>query len=52
MTRLTDAYAATDRGSRVEKIKIPSRDPGPSDVEIDVAYAGVCHSDPLQKTSW
>ncbi|TWG07601.1 NAD(P)-dependent alcohol dehydrogenase [Saccharopolyspora dendranthemae] len=48
MTTLTDAYAAMERGSRVTSIRIPRRDPGPADVRIDVAYAGVCHSDPLQ----
>jgi len=30
---------------RFEAIVIERRDPGPSDVVIDIAYAGICHSD-------
>lgn len=48
MTELIDAYAAAERGSPVAKTRIPRRDLGPADVKIDIAYAGVCHSDPLQ----
>ncbi len=41
----TPAYAASSAGSRLEPFTIERREPGPSDVSIDVLYCGVCHSD-------
>ena len=53
MTQLVNAYASSERGGRLDRTQIPRREPGPFDVSIDVAYAGVCHSDPLQvDDSW
>ncbi|WP_312034074.1 NAD(P)-dependent alcohol dehydrogenase [Actinoplanes sp. TBRC 11911] len=48
MTQLTDAYAAIAKSGRMEKTRIPRRETGRFDVRIDIAYTGVCHSDPLQ----
>lgn len=39
------AYVAPSAGARLERSSISRRDPGPRDVAIDIAYAGICHSD-------
>ena len=39
------AYGAYAADKPLEPIAIERRTPGPSDVEIDIAYCGVCHSD-------
>jgi len=39
------AYAAHDPSSPLVPHVIDRRDPGPTDVEIDILYCGVCHSD-------
>ncbi len=39
------AYAAHDPTSPLSPLKITRRDPGPTDVAIDILYCGVCHSD-------
>ena len=39
------AYGATAGDKPLEPIEIPRRAPGLSDVQIDIAYCGVCHSD-------
>ena len=39
------AYGAHAADKPLEPIAIERRAPGPSDVEIDIAYCGVCHSD-------
>jgi uncharacterized zinc-type alcohol dehydrogenase-like protein len=39
------AYATTGPKSPFEKTTIERRDPGPHDVVIKIAYAGICHSD-------
>lgn len=39
------AYGATAPESAVSNIAIPRRDPLAEDVEIDILYCGVCHSD-------
>ena len=41
----TKAYGAHAADKPVEAIAIERRAPGPSDVQIDLAYCGVCHSD-------
>src|ERR671912_720106 len=39
------AYGAHAADQPLEPIAIERRAPGPNDVEIDIAYCGVCHSD-------
>ena len=39
------AYGAYAADKPLEPIAIERRAPGPGDVEIDIAYCGVCHSD-------
>jgi len=41
----TAAYAATSAGARLAPFTIDRRTPGARDVEIDILYCGVCHSD-------
>ncbi len=44
MTRV-NAYAAPSEAAPLEKTVVERRDLGPDDVLIDVAFAGICHSD-------
>lgn len=39
------AYAAHDPRSPLSPFNFERRDPGPTDVEMDILYCGVCHSD-------
>src|SRR6185503_2972599 len=39
------AYAARSAASRLEPFELERREPGPKDVEIEIAYCGICHSD-------
>ncbi len=39
------AFGASSRTAPLGALSIPRRDPLPDDVEIDVQYCGVCHSD-------
>jgi uncharacterized zinc-type alcohol dehydrogenase-like protein len=41
----TKAYAASSAGSGLAPATIRRRAPGPRDVQIDVLFCGVCHSD-------
>lgn len=41
----TPAYAARDARSPLAPFAIERRTPGPRDVQIDILYCGVCHSD-------
>ena len=41
----TTAYGATSADKPLESIQISRREPGSSDVQIDIAFCGVCHSD-------
>jgi uncharacterized zinc-type alcohol dehydrogenase-like protein len=43
--RTVNAYAATSATEPLVKTTIERRDVGPKDVLIDIAYAGICHSD-------
>ena len=43
--RTVNAYAAPSATEPLVKTTITRRDVGPNDVEIDIAYAGICHSD-------
>jgi len=44
-TTTARAYAAQDARSPLGPLAIPRRTPGPLDVEIEILYCGVCHSD-------
>ena len=39
------AYSAESASSPLTPFSISRRDPGPSDVQIDILFCGVCHSD-------
>ena len=39
------AYAAQSASSPLAAFEIQRRDPGPEDVQIEILYCGVCHSD-------
>lgn len=41
----TKAYSAQSASSALAPFLIPRRDPGPRDVQIEILYCGVCHSD-------
>ncbi len=43
--KMTRAYAAKSAGSPVAPFEIARREVGPRDVEIAIAYCGICHSD-------
>lgn len=42
---VTKAYAATSATSPLAPLSIPRRDPNEHDVQIDIMFCGVCHSD-------
>jgi alcohol dehydrogenase (NADP+) len=42
---VTQAYGAYAADRMLEPIEIERREPGPNDVQIDIAWCGVCHSD-------
>ena len=41
----TAAYAAQDPKSALAPFTITRREPGPKDIQIEILYCGVCHSD-------
>lgn len=41
----TKSYAALDAASPLVPFEIQRREPGPEDVQIEILYCGVCHSD-------
>ena len=43
--RIVRAYGAHAADKPLEAIAIERREPGPNDVQIEIAYCGVCHSD-------
>lgn len=45
MTTTVRAYAAASATEPLKPTRIERRDVGPRDVRIDIAYAGICHSD-------
>lgn len=50
---VTKAYGAYAADKPLEPIDIARRAPGPHDVQIDIAYCGVCHSDLHQvRSEW
>src|SRR6266480_1929129 len=44
-TTKVQAYAAQSASSALAPFGIARREPGPLDVEIEILYCGVCHSD-------
>src|SRR6202162_3990208 len=38
-------YAAHDKKSPLAPFRFERREPGPSDVVVEIAYCGICHSD-------
>jgi uncharacterized zinc-type alcohol dehydrogenase-like protein len=49
----TKAYAATESAGQLKPFEIERREPGPTDVLIDIKFCGVCHSDLHQvKDEW
>jgi uncharacterized zinc-type alcohol dehydrogenase-like protein len=45
ITMTTKAYGANAADKPLESMDIARRTPGPRDVQIEIAYCGVCHSD-------
>ncbi|MBI5069092.1 MAG: NAD(P)-dependent alcohol dehydrogenase [Deltaproteobacteria bacterium] len=41
----TPAYAAPAAGKPLAPFSVERRDPGPRDVEIDILFCGICHTD-------
>ena len=41
----TKAYSAASATSLLASATIPRRDPTPQDVQIEILFCGVCHSD-------
>lgn len=41
----TKSYAAPSAGATLQPYNFERRNPGPHDVEIDILYCGVCHTD-------
>jgi uncharacterized zinc-type alcohol dehydrogenase-like protein len=41
----TKAYAASEAAATLAPYNFERRDPGPEDVEIDILFCGVCHTD-------
>lgn len=41
----TPAYAARNSKEPLAPFEIHRRDPGPNDVQVDIRYCGICHSD-------
>jgi len=41
----TKSYAAQSAGATLAPFNIERRNPGPHDIEIDIMYCGVCHTD-------
>jgi alcohol dehydrogenase (NADP+) len=49
----TPAYAAPGAGKPLGPFSIDRREPGPEDVQIDILFCGVCHSDVHQaRAEW
>ncbi len=53
ITKQAQSYAAQAATSSLAPFGIARREPGPTDVEIDILYCGVCHSDVHQaRNEW
>src|SRR2546430_7172789 len=44
-TKKVPAFAAQSATSSLAPFNIMRREPGPQDVEIEILYCGICHSD-------
>ncbi|HET7108198.1 MAG TPA: NAD(P)-dependent alcohol dehydrogenase [Candidatus Acidoferrum sp.] len=44
-TFIAGAFAAQSPTSGLAKFSVPRREPGPQDVQIEILFCGVCHSD-------
>ena len=45
MPQITKAYAAYSAKQPLKPLQINRRDPGAKDIEIEILYCGVCHTD-------
>jgi alcohol dehydrogenase (NADP+) len=45
MTMKSHGYAAKDKTSALAPFNFERREPGPTDVVVEIAYCGICHSD-------
>ena len=51
--RNTKAYAAVNANAPLAPFTFPSRDPGPGEIQIQIQYCGVCHTDVHQaRNEW
>jgi len=51
--RNTKAYAAVNATAPLAPFTFPSRDPGPEEIQIQIQYCGVCHTDVHQaRNEW
>ena len=51
--RHTKAYAAINAAAPLAPFTFPSRDPGPEEIQIQIQYCGVCHTDVHQaRNEW
>jgi uncharacterized zinc-type alcohol dehydrogenase-like protein len=41
----TKAYSAASKSSRLQPMSIPRREPTERDVQIEILYCGICHTD-------
>ena len=47
------AYAAFDRTSQFRPFNLDRREPGPQDIQCDILFCGICHSDlHLARSEW
>ena len=46
------AYATPSATSPLGPLTIDRREPGPHDVQIEILYSGICHSDIHQAKKW
>lgn len=53
MGKTIAGYAATNAKESLEPFKFERRDPGPKDVQLDILFCGICHSDiHLVRNEW
>ena len=49
----TKAFAALTQTAPLAPFDVPRRDPGPHDVQIQVLFCGVCHTDiHISRNEW
>lgn len=53
MTKTIATYAALSATTPLEAFSIERREPGPHDVQIEILYCGVCHTDlHMSRNEW